>query len=559
MANELFCMGCMQPISEFSDNCYHCGYPVKGQNPEGYLPVRTRLGERYVVGRALEKRGDAIVYIGYDKTAKNTVIVREFYPEGIAQRLSLQVVALEGRETAFDECLERFRKQSRIIARMRDVPAMISTYDMFEDNGTMYTIADHVEGVPFRRYLETLGGHMKWEAARPMFVPLLTSLITVHAGGLYHLGISPDSILVDSENRLRLDGWQLADVRTQGGDLMTLLPKGYAAPEQYVEGETVSQEADVYAVGATMLYALTGEEPPAAPDRVSKVASLMVPANVAQKWPSHIAPTLCDALLLSAPRRIKTVEMLRERLTVAPVVEALREDALDDVETDDDLDVYESKGGVGYKVAVALLSCLCALLVFALAWLLVMGNPLDGVFGETEETTTTTVAETTTTTGTKSTALQYAVEDLVGRNLRELEKQETPLRGNMTVNVIGKQYSDTIPAGVITEQDPMPETYADINSVINVYVSAGPREREMVNLIGWERGAAITYLEGLGYKVTVREVTTSQYERGRVDGMAPAPGEEIYEGDEVVLQISMVPETTAPPTTTTTTRTGVSF
>lgn len=559
MANELFCMGCMQPISEFSDNCYHCGYPVKGQNPEGYLPVRTRLGERYVVGRALEKRGDAIVYIGYDKTAKNTVIVREFYPEGIAQRLSLQVVPLEGRETAYDECLEQFRKQSRIIARMRDVPAMISTYDMFEDNGTMYTIADHVEGVPFRRYLETLGGHMKWEAARPMFVPLLTSLITVHAAGLYHLGISPDSILVDSENRLRLDGWQLADVRTQGGDLMTLLPKGYAAPEQYVEGETVSQEADVYAVGATMLYALTGEEPPAAPDRVSKVASLMVPANVAQKWPSHIAPTLCDALLLSAPRRIKTVEMLRERLTVAPVVEALREDALDDVETDDDLDAYEPKNSIGYKVAVALLSCLCALLVFALAWLLVMGNPLDGVFGETEETTTTTVAETTTTTGTKSTALQYAVEDLVGRNLRELEKQETPLRGNMTVNVVGKQYSDTIPAGVITEQDPMPETYADINSVINVYVSAGPREREMVNLIGWERGAAITYLEGLGYKVTVREVTTSPYERGRVDGMAPAPGEEIYEGDEVVLQISMVPETTAPPTTTTTTRPGVSF
>ena len=113
MANERFCMGCMQPISEFSDNCYHCGYPVTGQNPAGYLPVRTRLGERYVVGRALEKRGDAIVYIGYDKTEKNTVLIREFFPEGLAQRLSLQVVAIEGKETAFDGCYEQFRKQSR--------------------------------------------------------------------------------------------------------------------------------------------------------------------------------------------------------------------------------------------------------------------------------------------------------------------------------------------------------------------------------------------------------------------------------------------------------------
>ena len=218
MANERFCMGCMQPISEFSDNCYHCGYPVTGQNPAGYLPVRTRLGERYVVGRALEKRSDAIVYIGYDKTEKNTVLIREFFPEGLAQRLSLQVVAVEGKETAFDGCYEQFRKQSRTIARLREVPAMIPIYDMFEANGTMYTVSDHAEGVPFRRYLETMGGHMQWSAARPLFIPLLSSLISVHAAGLCHLGISPDSILVDSDNRLRLDGWQIADVRTAGGD-----------------------------------------------------------------------------------------------------------------------------------------------------------------------------------------------------------------------------------------------------------------------------------------------------------------------------------------------------
>lgn len=550
MANERFCMGCMQPISEFSDNCYHCGYPVTGQNPEGYLPVRTRLGDRYVIGRALEKRGDAIVYIGYDKTAQNTVIVREFFPDSIAGRLGLQVLPVEGKETVFDDCFEQFRKQCRIIARMREVPAMIPIYDVFEANGTMYTVADHVEGIPFRRYLETLGGHMKWEAARPMFVPLLTSLISVHASGLYHLGISPDSILVDSDNRLRLDGWQLAGVRTAGGDMRTIQPVGYAAPEQYIEGEAVSQEADVYAIGATMLFALTGEEPPAAPDRVNKVASLMVPANVAEKWPAHIAPTLCDALMLNARRRIQTVEQLRDRLTTAPVVEALREDAMED-EAEDSVE-KTPKGGAGQKAAIAILAVLCALMAGVIAWLMIMGNPFYAEpTPETpaDEVTTTTSGDVTTTTGsTKSTALQYAVENVVGLTLEEARGKQ--LRGNMTVQVKGKQYSDTVPAGEIVAQDPMPESYADLNGVIEVYISDGPAEKEMIDLLGWKREAAVAYLEALGYRVSVIEITLSDYPRGCVDGMAPAPGTMLTVGEEVVLQISMVPETTAPTTTT---------
>ena len=544
MANERFCMGCMQPISEFSDNCYHCGYPVTGQNPAGYLPVRTRLGERYVVGRALEKRGDAIVYIGYDKTEKNTVLIREFFPEGLAQRLSLQVVAIEGKEAAFDGCYEQFRKQSRTIARLREVPAMIPIYDMFEANGTMYTVADHVEGVPFRRYLETLGGHMQWSAARPLFVPLLSSLISVHAAGLYHLGISPDSILVDSDNRLRLDGWQIADVRMTGGELPTAQPAGYAAPEQYNEGGAASQEADVYAIGATMLYALTGEEPPAAPDRVSKVASLTVPANVAEKWPAHIAPSLCDALMLNPRRRIPTMEQLRDRLTTAPVVEALREDALEEEIEALPVDKKDAK-----KTAIIALSAVCAVLAAVVIWLLATGNrapkdPVTDIPTGNSVATTTTTGSTKETEATKPNSNQYEVENLVGLSLDEVYSRQ--LRGNMSVHIKGKEFSDSIPEGMIVSQYPLPETYADVNTVIEVFISDGPAEKDMINLLGWERDAAVTYLEAMGYRVSVIEVTVSDYPRGRVDGMSPAPGTPTAEGEEVVLQISAVPETTRP-------------
>lgn len=545
MSNEMFCMGCMQPISEFSDSCYHCGYPIKGQNPHGYLPVRTQLSGRYVVGRALEKRTDAIMYIGFDKTARNVVLIREFFPKDAAQRLSMQVVPAPGQEGVFEECLDQFRKQARTIARLRDVPAMIPVYDLFEENGTMYVIADRVEGVPLRRYMQTLGGHMKWEEARPMFVPLITSLMAIHSAGLYHLGISPDSIVLDSDNRLRLDGWQIPFARTTDTRLTADLPAGYAAPEQYREEAVMTQAVDVYAVSATMLYALTGEEPPSAVDRINKTASLMVPAALAEKWPSHIAPTVCEALALSDHKRIRTVEILRDRLTVAPVVEALREEVQQEEEN-----VPVAKVGTGYKVAVTVLSIVCAVLAAAIGLLIVMMNPWgDEPAPQDPAAVTTTTAGTTVTPQFSSSA--YAVEQVVGMTVAQARAKQ--LRGNMSIKIVGTQFSDTAPEGVIVSQDPSPETPAEVESVIEVYISAGTAQKALPDIRGWERAAAKTYLEALGYVVSEVEITVSNQERGRVDTTVPAAGTKLSLGDEVVVHISNVPTTTTTVTTTTTT------
>ncbi len=547
----------MQPISEFSDTCYHCGYPVTGENPDGYLRVRTSLSDRYIVGRALQKRCDAIIYVGYDKTAHSAVLIREFFPEGLCGREDMQVRPLSGQEVEFDGCLEAFRRQARVIARMRDLPAMLPVYDLFEENGTMYTVSDQVEGIPFRRYVQTLGGHLRWEEARPLLIPLISSLASLHAAGLYHLGISPDSILVDEDNRLRLDGWELPQQRQAGG--IQELAAGYAAPEQYASDASVAsvgQTADVYGMSATILYALTGEEPPQAPDRMNKSASLQVPADLADEWPAYIAPTLREALSLDQTRRIPTMEQLRDRLTVAPVVEALRKQeeaslpsAVDNAKRSDPLAPLTDyappvKKQNGYKAAVITLVIVCVLLAATIGWLLLCGNP----FLQEAEPADTQAVTTTTTVATRSTATQVAVEDVVGKTY--VSVRDELLNGNMRVKLVGKQFSDTVEKGTIISQDPMPESFADLNTEVSVIVSDGPEQKPLPDLAGWERTAARAYLEALGYTVQEVEITVSNYERGRVDNMNPAAGAPLREGDVVVLQISNVTTTTAATTTT---------
>ncbi len=542
MANELFCMGCMQPISEFSDNCYHCGYPAAGQNPAGYLPVRTQLSGRYVVGRALEKRNDAIIYIGYDKTARNTVLLREFFPGGLCERLSKQVVPAAAKETAFQKCLDDFRRQARTIARMRELPAMIPVYDIFEENGTIYTVSDQVDGVPLRRHVQALGGHMKWDDVRPLFIPLINSLISIHAAGLFHQGISPDSIVIDSENRLRLDGWQLPDVRNEGGVLKTKRPAGYAAPEQYrSNGVESSQTADVYAIAATMLYVMTGEEPPSAIDRINKTAALLVPAEVAEKWPSHIAPTLCDALALDVDRRIQTAEILRDRLTIAPVVEALKEEVHEDIHPASAVPakpVVIYRTSTGMKTFLAILICVCVLLVAGIVSLFVFGKP----FSSSETVPTDEDEVTVQTDGDTQTVPTFAdpqtTADICGMTTEAIVANNI-FHGDMSVNIIGAKYSD-LPFGTVMEQSPAAGETAERGTIIEAYISAGPRESALADLTGTPKTVAEEYLTLRGCIVNVVYVDVSEHEYDCVDHTQPAMGTPVAVGTEVTLYVSNV-------------------
>ena len=53
------CMGCMNPLPEGRGACGICGYPADGENPAPYLPMRTVLSDRQMVGRVREAGGDA--------------------------------------------------------------------------------------------------------------------------------------------------------------------------------------------------------------------------------------------------------------------------------------------------------------------------------------------------------------------------------------------------------------------------------------------------------------------------------------------------------------------
>ena len=81
--SDNLCMSCMKEIGDDKE-CPHCGFHADSPQIAPYLPIRTVLANRYLVGKLLEYNGDGATYMGLDLSTRSAVNIREYFPEGIA-------------------------------------------------------------------------------------------------------------------------------------------------------------------------------------------------------------------------------------------------------------------------------------------------------------------------------------------------------------------------------------------------------------------------------------------------------------------------------------------
>ena len=537
---EQICMGCMTELHSENGKCTHCGYPVGGVNPPEYLRVRTVLDERYLVGRVLEISGDSAVYIGKDMQDGSTVTVREFFPGNLCRREADG--SLVSADAAFNGYKAKFLSNARAVARLRDVLAVVPSFDIFEQNGTAYSVSEYCEGVSLERYVSNRGP-LSYEQARRMFLPLISAMAAIHAAGVLHLGICPKNVLVDVDGRLRLKNFCIPETRTVDTACKPVIAKGYCAPEQYTAGALRTEAADVYALTATLYFALTGVQPTDAAVRMKKGGQLLMPANVADALPDHVKDSMNRALRIDADRRTASAQQLWDELTATPAVAAL----IDEEEVHPEPKPRKSGLAWLWLTFVAMVLVLAGLAVFVLHQ---MG--FVDVTAPFRKPTATTAAPTTTVTSylpsttTRPTTVPtqpitgtYEVPSLLGKTANEAKT--TYLGGGLTVYVKGFEYNDAA-KGTVLSQDIPAGTRVEKNTRIGIIVSAGPETFKMPDVSGWSEEHARLYLEALGLTVKTPSLPleVSKDEKGTVDRTTPAAGNSVSSGDSVTLWVSNV-------------------
>ncbi len=299
--------------------CPSCGYSEpESEGPSIFLPPRTVLVEKYLIGRVLGQGGFGITYLAWDINLDIKIAVKEFFPQGLVSRgpTSRDVVTFSGEvRTQFDFGLERFLHEARTLARFADHPNIVTVRDFFRENGTAYMVMNYIEGITLEDYLKLAGGKLKFKETLDIMMPVLDALKEVHLAGILHRDISPDNIFIDSSGRVVLIDFGAArqEMQQKSRGLSVVLKTGYAPEEQYRTRGEQGPWTDVYAAAATMYRAITGQVPLESMDRLAEDA-LIPPSELGADIEPHQEQALLQAMALRAGDRNRTIEEFQQNL-----------------------------------------------------------------------------------------------------------------------------------------------------------------------------------------------------------------------------------------------------
>lgn len=543
------CMNCMSDMNG-QTVCPHCGNDGNVQQMAHALPLRTLLQHRYIVGAAKRENGEGVTYIGYDTALKTPVELREFFPQTFCERAedAVSVRVLGGSEVVFDECLSAFLRYSREVAHMRELSAIVSIYDIFEENHTAYTVSEWDESITLRYFVERSGGTLEWNAARQLFMPVLSALSVLHGNGVCHLGISPDTLLIYQDGKMKLGSFYTNTVRQMDTDIPPDLVEGCAAIEQYVMDYKPDEATDVYGFAASLFYALTGSLPPSALKRRSD-PRLMIPTAVLHNLPPCVVTALADALQVSPDKRTSTFERLRGELAAVPAVAA----ALDENQHHPGVPTgspKKRKKQVPGFVWV-LTSCVIMLAVFAAAgflWMWKSGTNLMNF--PTTASSAASMSSNSSVLEAKEAASSGAdlidTPNLVGQNYQTLVAQASSQNSDSSAYQIllsSKQFSDTVPADCIISQQPPAGGKMMKGTAIVVVVSQGAAVRVLPSIAGKTLPDASAAVTSAGFVPTKEAAFSNTVPIDRVIGYKGVrEGSQMAYGSKVVILLSLGPD-----------------
>jgi uncharacterized protein (TIGR02145 family) len=281
-------------------------------NPN-FLPSGHLLHQRYSIQNSLGQGGFGITYLAYDSKLDQEVCIKELFVSGNSTRgTNLTVHSQTTGGFSFADFVQRFVQEARQLARFQH-PNIVRVIDVFQENDTAYTVMEYVRGETLKNKVQR-DGSINESTAMAIISQLLDAVEEVHIKGMLHRDIKPDNVIVTKEGRLVLIDFGSARDFSDGKTTTqtAMLTPGYAPPEQYSDRAKRGPFTDIYALGATMYYILTGEKPIPVTDR--NLEELIPPHQLNANISSQVSSAVMLAMELKPEHRFQHISEMREAL-----------------------------------------------------------------------------------------------------------------------------------------------------------------------------------------------------------------------------------------------------
>ena len=227
----------------------------------------------YRIEKVLASGGFGITYLAGQVALGRKVAVKEFFMKDICNRdenhINISVPSVGSKELV-SRFRQKFLKEARLIASF-DHSNIIRIHDVFEENGTAYYVMEYLEGESLGALVSRQGALDEQLAVR-YIRQIASALAEVHAANLLHLDVKPANIMLKKKGDAVLIDFGISKHYDDSGSQTSSAPvgisEGYAPLEQYESGALYdfSPATDIYSLGATLYFLLTGHRPPKAGD-----------------------------------------------------------------------------------------------------------------------------------------------------------------------------------------------------------------------------------------------------------------------------------------------------
>ncbi len=248
------------------DFCRFCGYnsSVTVSDPTMLRPGSVLLG-KYIIGKMIGKGGFGVTYLAYDNSSGKKVAIKEYFPYGVALRgagnAAVSVANMENAD-AFKMGAEKFYDEAKLVSRFNGNPNIVGVYEFFYENNTVYFVMEYLQGHTLKDHINSTG---TLTAAQALFLirNVSDALMAAHSSSVLHRDVSPDNIILCDNGDIKLIDFGAARqvVAEHSQSFSVILKPGFAPLEQYQKKGNQGPWTDIYSLGTTLYFAMTGDIP----------------------------------------------------------------------------------------------------------------------------------------------------------------------------------------------------------------------------------------------------------------------------------------------------------
>ncbi|HEY5314739.1 MAG TPA: protein kinase, partial [Pirellulales bacterium] len=247
----------------------------RGQDADAFARELVRQGKltRYQAAAVYQDKTDGLLLGNY-------LVLDKLGAGGMGQvfrarhRRMERVVALKvlpKKALSAPDAIARFQREAQAAAKLTH-PNIVTAHDFDEANGQHFLVMEYVEGSDLASQVKQ-HGPLSVAQALDCILQAARGLEHAHAEGVVHRDIKPSNLLVDKKGTLKILDMGLARISdpladpaaapgadlTQSGSIMGTID--YMAPEQAMDSRQADARSDIYSLGCTLHYLLTGRPP----------------------------------------------------------------------------------------------------------------------------------------------------------------------------------------------------------------------------------------------------------------------------------------------------------